>query len=317
MSAVRDEAQRRGEVSAPPPTGRGDLAPTGSLAVARPRGAGQLRELVRRFRRNPGAVVGLVVLAVVVLVTIAAPLLAPADPNRMGAGPIFNRPGPPYWLGTDQFGRDILSRILFGGQISLRLGLLSVSIATVAGVLLGLVSGYYGAWIDLVLMRFIDILLAFPGILLALSVVAILGPGLNNAMVAVGVAAIPSYTRVVRGSVLSARASVYVDAARVVGCSDRRIMFRHILPNVLAPVIVLSTLGMATAIITGTSLSFLGLGAQPPSPEWGAMLSGGRDHLRSAWWISTFPGLAIMLVVLAMNVVGDGLRDALDPRLKV
>jgi len=286
-------------------------------AQARPRGSSQLAELGRRFRRNPGAVVGLVVLAVVALMTIAAPLLAPADPNRMGAGPIFARPAPNYWLGTDQFGRDILSRILFGGQISLRLGLLSVSIATVAGVLLGLVSGYYGAWIDLILMRLVDILLAFPGILLALSVVAILGPGLNNAMVAVGIAAIPSYTRVVRGSVLSARASVYVDAARVIGCSDRRIMFRHILPNVLAPVIVLSTLGMASAIITGTGLSFLGLGAQPPSPEWGAMLSAGRDHLRSAWWISTFPGLAIMVVVLAMNVVGDGLRDALDPRLKV
>jgi peptide/nickel transport system permease protein len=148
-------------------------------------------------------------------------------------------------------------------------------------------------------------------------VVAILGPGLNNAMVAVGIAAIPSYTRVVRGSVLSVRSTVYVDAARIVGASDGRIMFRHILPNVLAPVIVLATLGMASAIITGTSLSFLGLGAQPPSPEWGAMLSGGRDHLRSAWWISTLPGLAIMAVVFAMNLVGDGLRDALDPRLKV
>jgi peptide/nickel transport system permease protein len=281
------------------------------------RGRGRLGELSRRFRQNPGALVGLMLLALIALVTVAAPLLAPSDPNRMGAGPIFAPPGRGNWLGTDQFGRDILSRMLFGGQISLRLGLLSVSIATVAGVLLGLVSGYYGAWVDLALMRLVDILLAFPGILLALSVLAILGPGLNNAMVAVGVAAIPSYTRIVRGSVLSARENVYVDAARVVGCSDRRIMFRHILPNVLAPVIVLSTLGMASAIITGTALSFLGLGAQPPSPEWGAMLSAGRDHLRTAWWISTFPGLAIMLVVLAMNVVGDGLRDALDPRLKV
>jgi peptide/nickel transport system permease protein len=292
-----------------------ELAPI--PATARPRGRGHLTELGRRFARNPGAVVGLIVLASVVLATAAASLLAPTDPNRMGAGPIFSPPSRGYLLGTDQFGRDILSRILYGGQISLRLGLLSVSIATLAGVLLGLVSGYYGAWSDLILMRLIDILLAFPGILLALSVLAILGPGLNNAMVAVGIAAIPSYTRVVRGSVLSAKETVYVDAARVVGCSDQRIMFHHILPNVFAPVIVLSTLGMASAIITGTSLSFLGLGAQPPSPEWGAMLSGGRDHLRSAWWISTFPGLAIMAVVLAMNVVGDGLRDALDPRLKV
>jgi peptide/nickel transport system permease protein len=252
-----------------------------------------------------------------VLATIAAPLLSPNDPSRMGAGPIFSPPGSGGLLGTDQFGRDMLSRILFGGQISLRLGLISVSIATVPGVVLGLLAGYYGAWVDLVLMRLIDVMLAFPGILLALSVVAILGPGLNNAMIAVGVAAMPSFTRVVRGSVLTARTTLYVDAARVIGASDRRIMFRHILPNVLAPVIVLATLGMASAIITGTSLSFLGLGAQPPSPEWGAMLSAGRDHLRSAWWISTLPGLAIMIVVFAMNLIGDGLRDALDPRLKV
>lgn len=286
-------------------------------APARLRETGRLVGLGRRFRRHPGALLGLSILVVAVALAVAAPWVAPADPIRMGAGPIFSPPSGRYWLGTDQFGRDISSRILYGGQISLRLGLLSVSIATVAGVLLGLVSGYYSGWIDLGLMRLVDVLLAFPGILLALSVVAILGPGLNNAMVAVGIAAIPSYTRVVRGSVLSARQNVYVDAARVIGCSDERIMLRHILPNVLAPVIVLSTLGMASAIITGTALSFLGLGAQPPSPEWGAMLSGGRDHLRSAWWISTFPGLAIMLVVLAMNVVGDGLRDALDPRLKV
>ena len=291
------------------------LPPVG--APARFREAGRLAGLGRRFRQHPGAVLGLSILVVVVTFAAAAPWLAPADPVRMGAGQPFSPPSGRYWLGTDQFGRDILSRVLHGGQISLRLGLLSVSIATVAGVLLGLVSGYYRGWIDLVLMRLVDVMLAFPGILLALSVVAILGPGLNNAMVAVGIAAIPSYTRVVRGSVLSARENVYVDAARVIGSSDRRIMLQHILPNVLAPVIVLSTLGMASAIITGTALSFLGLGAQPPSPEWGAMLSGGRDHLRSAWWISTFPGLAIMLVVLAMNMVGDGLRDALDPRLKV
>jgi peptide/nickel transport system permease protein len=262
-------------------------------------------------------VAGLVILVFIVIGTVAAPILAPADPNRMGAGPMFAPPGRGAILGTDQFGRDMLSRILYGGQISLRLGLISVTIATFAGVLLGLTAGYYGSWFDHATMRLIDIMLAFPGILLALSVVAILGPGLNNAMIAVGIAAIPSYTRIVRGSVLSARETVYVDAARVIGASDGRIMFHHILPNVLAPVIVLATLGMASAIITGTSLSFLGLGAQPPSPEWGAMLSAGRDHLRSAWWISTLPGLAIMIVVFAMNLVGDGLRDALDPRLKV
>ena len=286
-------------------------------AALRQTSSSLLADVARRFFRHRGAAIGLVILTIMVIGTIGAPLLAPADPNRMGVGPIFAPPGGGALLGTDQFGRDILSRILFGGQISLRLGLLSVSIATVAGVLLGLIAGYYGAWIDLALMRLVDIMLAFPGILLALSVVAILGPGLNNAMIAVGIAAIPSYTRVVRGSVLTVRSMVYVDAARVIGASDGRIMFRHILPNVLAPVIVLATLGMASAIITGTSLSFLGLGAHPPSPEWGAMLSGGRDHLRNAWWISTLPGLAIMAVVFAMNLVGDGLRDALDPRLKV
>lgn len=290
-----------------------DLLP----GAGRARSSSPLVDVGRRFLKHRGAVLGLIILTIIVLATVAAPVLAPADPNRMGAAPMFAPPGRGTVLGTDQFGRDLLSRILFGGQISLRLGLISVSIATVAGVLLGLIAGYYGTWIDLVLMRLVDIMMAFPGILLALSVVAILGPGLNNAMIAVGVAAIPSYTRVVRGSVLTARSTVYVEAARVIGASDGRIMFRHILPNVLAPVIVLATLGMASAIITGTSLSFLGLGAQPPSPEWGAMLSAGRDHLRSAWWISTLPGLAIMAVVFAMNLVGDGLRDALDPRLKV
>jgi peptide/nickel transport system permease protein len=268
-------------------------------------------DFLRRFRRNGGAVLALAVLAVVVALTVLAELIAPADPNRMGQGPIFSPPSPAYPLGTDQFGRDILSRLLYGGQISLRLGLISVSIATAAGVLIGLVAGYYGAWTDLLLMRLMDVMLAFPGILLALSVVAILGPGLTNAMIAVGVAAIPAYSRVVRGSALAVKQQDYVLAARVVGCTGRRIMLRHILPNVVAPVIVLATLGVASA------LSFLGLGAQPPSPEWGAMLSAGRDHLRQAWWISTFPGLAIMVVVLAINIVGDGLRDALDPRLKV
>jgi peptide/nickel transport system permease protein len=208
-------------------------------------------------------------------------------------------------------------RIIHGTKYSFQLGFISVGIAAFFGVILGLIAGYYGAWADSILMRLIDIMLAFPGILMALVVVAVLGPSLNNAMIAVGVSAIPSYTRLVRGSILAAKSYVYVEAARAVGCRDFRIVMRHLLPNIVAPIIVFSTLGIALAIITGSSLSFLGLGAQPPTPEWGAMLSTGRDYLRRQPWISTFPGLAIMVTVLAINLLGDGLRDALDPRMKM
>ncbi|MDP9365218.1 MAG: ABC transporter permease, partial [Chloroflexota bacterium] len=182
---------------------------------------------------------------------------------------------------------------------------------------LGLTSGYYGRWVDTIVMRFVDIMLAFPGILLALALVSILGPSLTNLMIAVGVSSVPAYARLVRGSVLSAKENVYVEAARVVGCTDGMIMRRHVLPNVAAPVIVLATLGFATAILSAASLSFLGLGSQPPTPEWGRMLSEGRNYLREQWWIATFPGLAIMVTVLAMNLLGDGLRDTLDPRQRV
>jgi peptide/nickel transport system permease protein len=206
--------------------------------------------------------------------------------------------------------------VLFGAQLSLRIGLISVGIASACGIVLGLLAGFYGSWPSGLILRLMDVLLAFPGILLALGIVAILGPSLTNLMIAVGISNIPHYTRVVRASVLSIRTSVFVEAARVIGCGDGRIMFLHILPNVVASLIVMATLGVASAILTGAGLSFLGLGVQPPSPEWGAMLSGGRDHLRNSWWITTFPGLAIMLTVLAINLLGDGLRDALDPRLK-
>jgi peptide/nickel transport system permease protein len=231
---------------------------------------------------------------------------------------LFQPPSLKHWLGTDQYGRDILSRIIYGTKYSLQLGFISVSIALFFGVPLGLIAGFYGdTRVDNLLMRLVDIMLAFPGILLALIFVAILGPGLNNAMIAVGVSAVPAYTRLVRGSILAAKEHAYVEAARGVGCRNGRILFRHLLPNVIAPVIVLSTQGIALAIIYGSSLSFLGLGAQPPTPEWGTLLSTGRAYLRAQWWISTFPGLAILCTVLAINILGDGLRDALDPRLKV
>ncbi|HEU5300116.1 MAG TPA: ABC transporter permease [bacterium] len=270
----------------------------------------------RRLRRNRGAIAGLYLLIAMVGVAAFADALAPYDPVKITPDGALLPPGRAHLLGTDTLGRDVLSRLLHGGQLSLRVGLVAVSIAAIGGTFLGLVAGYYGRWPDLLIMRFIDLLLAFPSVLLALAIIAILGPSLLNLMIAVGISATPGYARLVRGLVLSARENVYVEAAVAVGCSDGLVLRRHILPNVLAPVIVLATLGMAGAILTGASLSFLGLGVQPPTPEWGVMLSDGRNYLRRAWWITTFPGLAIMLTVLAINMLGDGLRDALDPRLR-
>jgi peptide/nickel transport system permease protein len=279
--------------------------------------AGRWRGLWQRLRRSKGAIAGLVILAVLVVLALAAPLIAPFDPIKVSNDALFS-PGVPYYLGSDQYGRDIFSRILYGARISLIIGLISVGIAASLGVTIGLVAGYYGRWVDSLLMWVINVMLAVPGILLALAIVTIRGtPSLTNLMIAVGIAGVPTYARLVRGSVLAAKENLYVDAARVVGAPTRTILVRHLLPNVIAPVIVAATLGTGTAILAAAALSFLGLGSQPPSPEWGRMLSEGRAYLRDQWWISTFPGLAIMLTVLAMNLLGDGLRDALDPRLKV
>lgn len=272
---------------------------------------------MRRLRRNRGAMAGFYLVILLVLVAVFADRLAPYDPIKITPGSGLQSPGREYPLGTDVLGRDVLSRLLHGARISLRVGLVSVGIAAVLGTTLGLLAGYHGRWLDLGVMRLIDLLLAFPNILLALTIIAILGPSIFNLMIAVGISATPGYARLVRGSVLSAKENVYVEAAVAVGCSDRMIIWRHILPNVLAPVIILATLGMAGAILTGAALSFLGLGVQPPTPEWGVMLSDGRNYLRKAWWITTFPGMAIMVTVLAINMLGDGLRDALDPRLRV
>jgi peptide/nickel transport system permease protein len=221
-----------------------------------------------------------------------------------------------YPLGSDQLGRDILSRLLWSTQISMLVGFVPVSIIFAVGVTVGLAAGYYGGWLDTVAMRVVDVMLAFPGILLALAIVSVLTPGLTNVMIAVGLSAVPTYARLVRGSVLSARENLYVEAARALGSRDPSILIRYILPNVVAPLVVTATLGLGTAILAAAALSFLGLGSQPPQPEWGRMLSEGRDYLREAWWISTFPGLGIVLTVLGMNLLGDGLRDVLDPRLK-
>jgi len=273
--------------------------------------------VLRRLGGHRGAVVGLAILGVLALLALGAPWLSPRDPIKTVPRDALQPPGSRYPLGSDQFGRDVASRVVHGARISLTVGLISVSIAMGLGAPVGLVSGYYGGRLDAILMRVIDVLLAFPGILLALAIVSVLTPGLGNVMIAVGLAAVPTYARLVRASVLSTRENLYVESARALGGRDLWILGRYVLPNVVAPLIVTATLGLGGAILAAAALSFLGLGSQPPTPEWGRMLAEGRDYLREAWWISTFPGLGIMLTVLAMNLLGDGLRDLLDPRLKV
>lgn len=277
---------------------------------------GVLSGTFRRLRRNRAAMGGLILLVLLVTMAIAAPALAPYDPIKVAPSESIKSPRAPHWLGTDQFGRDILSRILFGARVSLRTGLISVGIAASIGVVVGLFAGFYGGWVDIAISRVVDMMLAFPGILLALCISAALGPGINQVMIAVGIAGIPTFVRMVRASVLSARENLYVDAARALGASNLRIIGLHILPNVVAPVIVLATLSLGWSMLNAAALSFLGLGAQPPMAEWGAMLSTGREYLRAGWWITTFPGIAIMLAVCSINLLGDGLRDAMDPRLR-
>ncbi len=274
------------------------------------------RDTVVRLLRKPGPVMGLIVLAVIILTTIFAPQVAPYDPNKINPLKAFKPPGIDNLMGTDHFGRDMLSRIIYGGRLSLTVGIISTGIGAFAGIVLGILSGFLGGWVDSLIGRFLDVLLAFPGLLLTLGVAVTLGAGLQNLMIAVGIGSIPGFARLVRGTVLSAKENTYVQAATALGCPDFIIMLKHILPNVMAPIIVYSTLSIAGAILTGASLSYLGMGAQPPTSEWGLMLSDGRDHLRRAWWICAFPGVAIMLTVIAINLVGDGLRDVFDPRLR-
>jgi peptide/nickel transport system permease protein len=262
-------------------------------------------------------VAGASVLILLSIVALTAPLISPEEPNQIAPREALRTPSRDHLFGTDQYGRDNFSRVLYGARLSRLVGFISVSIAVVAGTLVGLIAGYYGRWVDSILMRLIDIMLAFPGILLALALVSVLGPSLRNLMIAVGISSVPTYARLVRGSVLSAKENVYVEAARVIGCTDVAVMRRHVLPNVVAPIIVVATLGVAAAILWAAALSFLGLGSQPPTPEWGRMLSEGRNFLREQWWIATFPGLAIMITVLSMNLLGDGLRDVLDPRQQI
>ena len=272
-------------------------------------------DALRRLRRNPGSMLGLALLLIIVAAALLAPVITFYDPIEVVPSERLLPPSTAHWFGTDSFGRDIYTRVVYGGQISLRVGIISVAIATLLGVPGGMLAGYFGGWTDTSIMRVADLTLAFPGILLALVVIAILGPSLFNAMIAVGIAAAPTYARVARGMVMKVRAEAYIEAAICVGNPSHRVLLRHILPNILGSLVVVATLGVAGAIIAGAALSFLGLGAKPPTPEWGLILSEGRSYLRHAWWTTTFPGLAIMITVLSINLLGDGLRDALEPRM--
>lgn len=273
-------------------------------------------QVFARLRKNRMALFGLAILIGLLLTAVFANVIAPFPYDEQDLFATLEGPSLTHWFGTDEFGRDILSRIIFGSRISLQVGFVAVGFSVAVGGFLGAVAGYYGGKIDNVIMRFMDVLLSIPQLLLAISVAASLGPGLLNLMLAVGIAAIPQYARLVRASVLSIRDQEFVEAAISVGSSDLRIIFKHILPNCLAPIIVQATLGVAFAILIAAGLSFIGLGLEPPTPEWGAMLSGGREFIRDYPYMTLFPGLAIMITILGLNFLGDGLRDALDPKLR-
>ena len=275
-------------------------------------------EVWRRLKRNKMAVLGLIILIILVLLAVFADVIANYDNVVIKQNLAHRLQGPSaaHWIGTDEFGRDIFARLVHGTRVSLQVGIVAVGISIVIGGILGAVAGYYGGKLDNTIMRIMDIFLAVPSILLAIAIVSALGPSIINLMLAISISSVPSYARIVRASVLSIRDQEFIEAAKAIGASNTRIIFRHIIPNSLAPVIVQATLGVASAILSTAGLSFIGLGIQPPAPEWGSMLSGGRQYLRYAWWVTTFPGVAIMITILSLNLLGDGLRDALDPRLK-
>ena len=260
---------------------------------------------------------GVVLTGAFLATALLAPWIAPRDPIAPEIDAILAPPSRVHLFGTDELGRDVLSRVVYGSRVSLQVGLVGVGIAAAAGITGGLLAGFNGGFWDAALMRATDVLLAFPGILLAIAIVAALGPNLTNVMLAVGIGAIPVYARTVRGSTLAVRRMEYVEAARAAGATTGRLILRHVLRNIAAPILVLATLGVGVNILIAAGLSYIGLGAQPPTPEWGAMLSGARQYLRDAWWTAVFPGLAITLTVVGMNLLGDGLRDILDPRLRM
>jgi len=290
--------------------------------VTNPEDRHPIFDQVEKLFKNRTAVVGLIIISIFALAAILAPMISPHNPNENA---LYDQLKPPIWdpggavkniLGTDDLGRDMLTRLIYGARVSLTLGIVSVGMAFLFGSFLGALAGYFKGWPDNLIMRFMDIILAFPHILLAIVIVAYLGPGLRNAMMAIGIINIPRFARIVRASVMEEYEKDYVTAARAVGANNRRIIFNAIFPNCLAPIIVQASLGFGAAILDAAGLSFLGLGAQPPIAEWGAMIAQGRAMILRAWWVMTLPGIAILLAVLGFNLFGDGLRDALDPRLR-
>lgn len=274
------------------------------------------REILRRLSKNPIIPVGAIIIVLMIFVGTFAPYLAPYDPSKMYSRNRREAPSKQFWLGTDRLGRDMLSRLIWGTRVSLVIGVLAVSVSLVIGLTIGMISGYYGGMIDEILMRIMDIIFAFPSLLLAIALIAVTGPSMRNIIFVVGLIRIPRFARILRGTVLSIKEKEFVEAARALSKSDVGIMLQHILPNCIAPLTVEASLSIATAIITESALSFLGIGVRPPTPSWGQMIADGRSELFTAPWIVIFPGLAIMVTVLGYNLLGDGLRDALDPRLR-
>ncbi|WP_078791226.1 oligopeptide ABC transporter permease [Trichlorobacter thiogenes] len=267
-----------------------------------------------RIKCNRLAVMGISVVSILLLLALLAPIISPYNPTEIHAVHVLSPPNWSHWCGTDELGRDVLSRMLYGARISLMVGFVAIGIAVTIGSLVGLASGYYGGWVDTLLMRFVDVMLCFPTFFLILAVIAFLSPSIWIIMAVIGLTGWMGVARLVRAEVLVIREMDYILAARCIGCSDLRIILRHILPNALSPVLVAATLGVAGAILTESALSFLGIGVQPPTPSWGNILTSGKDYIEFAWWLSLFPGLAILVTVLAYNLLGEGIRDALDPR---
>lgn len=289
---------------------------TGSGGNVKKVKSGPWRDGIRSFMRNKTAVVGLAIVIFFIILALLAPLISPYDYKAQVLSERLQAPSAEHWFGTDDLGRDMLTRTLYGARISLWVGFVSVIGSIIIGTFLGILAGFYGRWVDMLISRVFDILLAFPAILLAIAIVAILGPSLQNALYAIAIVNIPTYGRLVRSRVLSLRQEEFITAARATGVRDVRILFRHILPNSLTPIIVQGTLGVATAIIEAAGLGFLGMGAQPPEPEWGKMLSDSRQFIQTAPWTVIFPGVSILLTSLGFNLMGDGLRDTFDPRMK-
>ncbi|MEC0239256.1 ABC transporter permease [Paenibacillus dokdonensis] len=292
------------------------VKPNSAAAPVMEEVSGPWRDAWRAFRKNKIAMIGLMIIIFFIVIALIAPLIAPFNYKDQQLMDRLKAPSSAHWFGTDDLGRDLFSRVLYGARISLWVGFFSVIGSIVAGTALGIIAGYFGKWADMVISRLFDILLAFPSILLAIAIVAILGPSLQNALYAIAIVNIPTYGRLVRAKVLSLKNEEYITSAKAIGMKNMRILLSHILPNSLTPIIVQGTLGIATAIIEAAALGFLGLGAQPPEPEWGKMLSDSRQFIQKAPWTVVFPGVSIMLTVLGFNLLGDGLRDVLDPRMK-